>query len=84
MVYLRRFGKWGKRLKLNNLITEKALEETSVKLLPTNTILLSCTATIGKVAFSKIPLTTNQQINGLVIKEEYADQILPKFLLLHL
>ncbi|EER22442.1 hypothetical protein REIS_1668 [Rickettsia endosymbiont of Ixodes scapularis] len=39
MVYLRRFGKWGKRLKLNNLITEKALEETSVKLLPTNTIL---------------------------------------------
>ncbi|KJW02475.1 type I restriction modification DNA specificity domain protein [Rickettsia endosymbiont of Ixodes pacificus] len=80
MVYLRRFGKWGKRLKLNNLITEKALEETSVKLLPTNTILLSCTATIGKVAFSKIPLTTNQQINWLVIKEEYADQILPKFL----
>ncbi|HJD68016.1 MAG TPA: restriction endonuclease subunit S [Rickettsia endosymbiont of Bembidion lapponicum] len=61
-------------------MTNKALEETSVKLLPPKTILLSCTATIGKVGLSEISLTTNQQINGLVIKEEYKNQILPKFL----
>jgi type I restriction enzyme M protein len=64
--------------KTKQFITKKALQETSVKLLPTQTVLLSCTATIGKVAFSEIPLTTNQQINGLVIKDQYKDKV-PKF-----
>ncbi|MCC8407251.1 MAG: N-6 DNA methylase [Rickettsia endosymbiont of Sceptobius lativentris] len=66
--------------KTKQFITKKALQETSVKLLPSQTVLLSCTATIGKVAFSEIPLTTNQQINGLVIKDQYKDKVLPKFL----
>lgn len=61
-------------------ITEKALKETSVKLLPQNTVLLCCTASVGEYAFTKIPLTTNQQFNGLVIKQKYGDKILPEFL----
>jgi type I restriction enzyme M protein len=61
-------------------ITETALKNTSAKLLPPNTVLLSCTATIGKVALTKVPLTTNQQINGLVIKDDYKNEMLPEFL----
>lgn len=61
-------------------ITEKALKETSVKLLPQNTVLLCCTASVGEYAFAKIPLATNQQFNGLVIKQEYRNKILPEFL----
>ncbi|BAV95428.1 N-6 DNA methylase [Ichthyobacterium seriolicida] len=66
--------------KTKQTITEKALEETTIKLLPVNTVLLSCTATIGKVALAKVPVTTNQQINALIIRDEYKDKILPEFL----
>lgn len=61
-------------------ITRKALTETSVKLLPPNTVLLCCTASVGEYALTKIPLATNQQFNGLVIKQEYRDKVLPEFL----
>ena len=59
-------------------ITDKALKETSVKMLPKDSILLCCTASIGEVAFTKIPLTTNQQFNGLVIKDK--KNVFPNYL----
>jgi type I restriction enzyme M protein len=61
-------------------ITDKALNETSVKLLPADTVLLCCTASIGEYAITKIPLTTNQQFNGLVIKPEYKNLLKPEYL----
>ena len=61
-------------------ITEKALKETSVKLLPPETVLLCCTASVGEYAFAEVPLTTNQQFNGLVIKQDYKSKIIPKYL----
>jgi type I restriction enzyme M protein len=66
--------------KTNQTVTEKALNETSIKLLPKNSVLLCCTASIGEYAISKIPLTTNQQFNGLVIKKELINKILPNYL----
>ncbi|MBK7094588.1 MAG: restriction endonuclease subunit S [Saprospiraceae bacterium] len=61
-------------------ITEKALNETSVKLLPPNTVLLCCTASVGEYAITEIPLTTNQQFNGLVVKKEFQAKLNPRFL----
>jgi restriction endonuclease S subunit len=61
-------------------ITETALKETSVTLLPPNTLLLCCTASVGEYAITKIPLTTNQQFNGLVVKEEFKNKLLPEYL----
>jgi len=61
-------------------ITDKALSETSVKLLPEKTVLLCCTASVGEYAFAEIPLTTNQQFNGLIVKDGYSNKLLPKFL----
>ena len=60
--------------------TNKALEYTSLKLLPRNTVLLCCTASVGEYAFAEIELTTNQQFNGLVVKEGFSDRLLPKYL----
>ena len=59
-------------------ITQLALNKTSVKLLPAETVLLCCTASVGVSAIAKIPLTTNQQFNGLVIKDR--SQLNPYFL----
>lgn len=61
-------------------ITEKALNETSVKLVPQNTVLLCCTASVGEYAITNIELTTNQQFNGLVIKECKKNDILSEYL----
>ena len=61
-------------------ITKEALQKTSVKLLPKKSVLLCCTASVGEYAFAEIDLTTNQQFNGLVVKDEYKNKLIPKFL----
>jgi len=59
-------------------ITKKALDETGIKVVPKNSVLLCCTASIGEYAKNKIPLTTNQQFNALVIKDN--DKICSEYL----
>lgn len=49
-------------------ITEKALSKT--RILPKETVLLCCTASVGEYAITKIDLTTNQQFNGFVVKNK--------------
>ncbi len=62
------------------LTTKKALEETSLGLLPRYTVLVCCTASVGECAFAEIELATNQQFNGLVVKNKYNEQLLPRYL----
>ena len=61
-------------------VTEVGLKESSLKLLPKNSVLLCCTASVGEYAFTEIELTTNQQFNGLVVNKAFSNQLLPKFL----
>lgn len=61
-------------------ITQKGLDCTSLRLVPPKTILLCCTASVGEYAITEIPLTTNQQFNGLIIKDKNKDKIIPEFL----
>ena len=49
-------------------VTQSALKK--LRILPIDTILLCCTASIGEYAITEIELTTNQQFNGLVIKDK--------------
>jgi type I restriction enzyme S subunit len=63
--------------KTNQYVTEKALKETSLKLIPINSVLLCCTASVGEYAITKIPLTMNQQFNALVTNK---NELLPEFL----
>ena len=48
-------------------ITEKALNKT--RLFPPKTTLLCCTASIGEYAISEVEITSNQQFNGIVVKD---------------
>ena len=49
-------------------ITSQALEQTSINLIPEGSVLLCCTASVGEYALSMIPMTFNQQFNGLIPK----------------
>lgn len=64
----------------NQFISQKALSEHKVSLVPINSVLLSCTATIGKTCINTVPLTTNQQINAIICN----DKVLPGYLQLWL
>ena len=58
-------------------ITPLAARETSVKLLPAGTVLLSFKLSIGKTAITEIDLYTNEAIVGLVPKD---NRVLPEYL----
>lgn len=58
-------------------ITKLALEKSSIKMLPKDTVLLCCTASIGANAIARIETTTNQQFNGLIPDKK---KIIPEFL----
>jgi len=59
-------------------ISRKAIDETSIKVIPKNSVLICCTASVGEYAINKIELTTNQQFNSLVIKDK--SKLLPEYL----
>lgn len=61
-------------------ITNKALPKNSEKLIPSDAVLLCCTASIGEYAYTKIALTTNQQFNALVIGASYEFFLYPMYL----
>ena len=53
---------------------------TKLRILPKNTVLICCTASIGEYALTNIELTTNQQFNGLIIRQK---EILDPIYLMH-
>jgi len=65
---------------IKQFTSKKALDDRKVRIVPKNSILLSCTATIGKVAICKHELTTNQQINAIICK----DNVVPNYLAYYL
>ena len=65
-------------------VTSKALEETSLTI--TYLViqyLLCCTASVGEYAFNEIELTTNQQFNGLIVKDDFSQRLLTQISILH-
>ena len=58
-------------------ITDKGIQESSVKLLEEGTVLLSFKLTVGKVAIAKRGLYTNEAIAGIIPKD---NRVLAKYL----
>ena len=48
-------------------VSEIALRETNLKLVPSFSLIVSFTASVGKVAINKVPITTNQQFISFVL-----------------
>ena len=61
-------------------ITQKAVDEKKCNLLPKETILLSCIGDIGKIGILKTHGSSNQQITGLIAKEN----VFPDYLFYYL
>jgi len=61
------FRKQGKFIEVTE---KKVTTHAKVRVLPKNTVILCCTASIGEVAITSNPMATNQQFNGLLIKNK--------------
>ena len=62
-------------------ITEQGLRESSARLLPVNTVILSSRAPVGYVAISRTPLATNQGCKNLKCREGVAHPVFIYYLL---
>lgn len=60
-------------------ITEAGLKNSSAKIIPPNSIIVSTRATIGRVAINKVPIATNQGFKNIIIKSK---SIIPNFIAL--
>jgi type I restriction enzyme M protein len=58
-------------------LTEVGLKNSSAKVWPVGSVIISLGATIGSVGIARIPLATKQGLSGIVVDKE---KILPKFL----
>jgi type I restriction enzyme M protein len=50
-------------------ITEDGLKNSSAKIVPPDSVIVSSRATIGRVGINKVPLATNQGFKNIVIKD---------------
>jgi type I restriction enzyme M protein len=50
-------------------ITEAGLKNSSAKLIPENSVIVSTRATIGRIGINRIPLCTNQGFKNIIIKD---------------
>ncbi len=50
-------------------ISEKGLKESSAKMIPANSVIVSTRATIGRIAINRVPIATNQGFKNVVIKD---------------
>ena len=63
-------------------ISEAGLRNSSAKLIPANSVVISSRATIGRIGINRIPLATNQGFKIIVIKDQ--DQAIPEYVALAL
>ncbi len=50
-------------------ISERGLSDSSAKLIPENSVIVSTRATIGRIAINRIPMATNQGFKNIVVED---------------
>lgn len=58
-------------------ITDIGVKNSSAKVLPVDSVIVSTRATIGRIGINKIPLATNQGFKNIVIKDK--NRVLPQY-----
>ena len=65
-------------------ITDTAIRETGIKLVPKKCVIMSFKLSLGKVAITLKPLYTNEAIMAFIIRKEFESEISPEFLYYYL
>ena len=60
-------------------ITKEATSDD--RIVRPGSVLLCCTASVGRCAITEVPVTTNQQFNALTVKEEYRKAVSDTYIL---
>jgi type I restriction enzyme M protein len=63
-------------------ISDKGLRESSAKMIPANSVIVSTRATIGRIAINRVPIATNQGFKNVVIED--SARAVPEFVALAL
>jgi len=63
-------------------ISDKGLKESSAKMIPANSVIVSTRATIGRIAINKVPIATNQGFKNVIIEDQA--KALPEYVALAL
>jgi type I restriction enzyme M protein len=50
-------------------ISEQGLRESSAKMIPANSVVVSTRATIGRIAINRVPIATNQGFKNVIIED---------------
>ncbi len=58
-------------------ISDEGLQNSSAKLIPADSIVVSSRATIGRIGINRVPLATNQGFKNIVIEDE--SQAIPEY-----
>ena len=59
-------------------ISDKGLKDSSAKMIPANSVIVSTRATIGRIAINRIPIATNQGFKNVIIKD--LSRVIPEYL----
>ena len=51
------------------MISDKGLRDSSAKMIPANSVIVSTRATIGRIAINRVPIATNQGFKNVVIED---------------
>ena len=62
-------------------LSQKGYEYRKNRLLPPNTVCVTCIASIGKICMTTVPSVTNQQINSVVVNQDKYDPYFVYYLL---
>ena len=62
-------------------LSQKGYEYNKNRLLPPNSVCVTCIASIGKICMTTIPSVTNQQINSIVVNQDKYDPCFVYYLL---
>lgn len=63
-------------------ISERGLNESSAKLIPANSVIVSTRATIGRIAINRVPIATNQGFKSVIIQD--LSRAIPEYIALAL
>jgi type I restriction enzyme M protein len=63
-------------------ISDRGLQESSAKMIPVNSVIVSTRATIGRIAINRVPIATNQGFKTVVVED--SSRAVPEYVALAL